>query len=339
LFRQSRFDGDDQVTDNFPPLLEPHSKSRSKEVPSGFEKTEPDKWGHFNYRCSSKKLVKGELRQCKKCYRHDRFPVAEKHQHVFEELCFLSAQDIGMEGLKQKLNQITVKLAGEGNLSINFIRQPFFKDFVYGVIDIGYSLSHFTNAETLNLTDMFPTASFFKLRQLFISQSEQAHMERFEEMQQFTNGSLACDAGTIDHKKYFDLFLCSPGELLMNIPFITTANHKNTKEMITSEIQTAIKIATENNFIIGGIVANNLIGQQTTIKEVIESTDCLQKGIINSPCLCHCLNLLFNDLQKVNGRFKTSIEILHKLAKFFNSKSELKKLPYRFPIHVLTRWN
>jgi hypothetical protein len=307
-------------------------------IPKDFIRFKAAKWGHYYYRCTANKFIKGEPRQCKYTIRSDKFNNYHGHEHIFEALRFPSKIESTIEKLKDNLNNAAVNLAGKGDLSLHFLRQPFFREFCFSMIDIGYSLSELSSPERLDLTDIFPIPSFYSLRSLFLTQSTQNNANQLLLMKNFGFASLVCDSGTINNVKYFDVFLCNPAEKLPAIPFYSQPHHTNTKEELKKQILAAVQKASEEEIIITGIIGDNLIAQQNAIKEITQMDIQFQSGIIRFPCLCHSINLVIHDLYKINADFRLLIDQLHSIGSVFNILSKIGNESERCPTHINTRW-
>jgi hypothetical protein len=240
--------------------------------------------------------------------------------------------------LKDDLNNAAVTLAGNGDLSLHFLRQPFFREFCFKMIDIGYSLSQFSSPDSIDLTDLFPIPSFHSLRSIFINQSAYNNAQQLKLIKNFGFASLVCDSGTVHNVKYFDIFICNPAEKLPSILFYSQPNHTNSKDEFKNQLQLAIHKATEEEIMITGIIGDNLIAQQNAIKELVQMELTPQSGIIRFPCLCHSINLVINDLCKINDDFRALIHQLHAIGCIFNQLNKMKNETQRCPIHINTRW-
>ena len=310
------------------------SKCRGN-IPQGFTYVKNTINNKYYFKCCNTKVVNGHIRECQFVVRSDYGAKKLDHDCIFERLSFLTENDLNIQNIRKYYIEALVKFIGKSKLSINSSRSKHFRKFCFQLIKLG-CIIYSNSLENYGFNELIPNPSFNKIRNTFVNKSLLKKEKKIKKLAQYKFVSLAVDSGTVEGKKFLDIYVGNPSENCKFVLMHSASNVTNTVDCITEQINRCLKLCYNYGLQVTGITSDNLTSQVIAINNIINRR--YYFDLIHIRCACHILNLVLNDLSKKSDYYKNYQVVIHSLSKLYNSCVDGKKITTRCPSVIPTRW-
>ena len=210
-------------------------------------------------------------------------------------MSFLTENDLNIQNIRKYYIEALVKFIGKSKLSINSSRSKHFRKFCFQLIKLG-CIIYSNSLENYVFNELIPNPSFNKIRNTFVNKSLIKKEKKIKKLAQYKFVSLAVDSGTVEGKKFLDIYVGNPSENCKFVLMHSASNVTNTVDCITEQINRCLKLCYNYGLQVTGITSDNLTSQVIAINNIINRR--YYFDLIHIRCACHILNLVLNDLSK-----------------------------------------